>query len=177
MTVPASRDHTARLCGRGTPYDPFNVLLWNGLLILTSNRIRCKTRISRKAQAIFWVWHSCFQWMPKAMFYWSRTIFHLFCSWAQSNLLFCIKITFVSLNNYTLVSVIKQVRRRLLQVENMHVFYISPVHQRYLISLIHINNAEKKNKVDKRSPQSQVLSDLLLQEFSSSLFWSRFFML
>lgn len=51
---------------------------------------------------------------------------------------------FVSLNNYTSVSVIKQVRRRLLQVQNMYVFYISPVHKRDLISLIHINNAEEK---------------------------------
>lgn len=123
------------------------------MVILTSNRIRCKTCISKKVQAIFWVWSSCFQWIPKAIFYLSRTIFHLFCSWAQSNLLFCIKMAFVTLNNYTLVSVIKQVRRRLLHIQNMYVFYISPVHQRYLISFIHINDAEKKLRLI-RDPHS-----------------------
>lgn len=33
----------------------------------------------------------------------------------------------------------------------------------------------RENKVDKRSPQPQVFSDLLLQELLSLLFWSRFF--
>lgn len=122
VIVSASRDHTARLCGGGTPYDHIQ-FLWNALftmaeVILTSSRIRCKTCISREVQAMFLVWHSCFQWIPKAIFHWNRTIFHLFCSWALSNLLFCIKMAFVSLNNYTWVSVIKQVRR-VLQVQNM----------------------------------------------------------
>lgn len=65
-------------------------------------------------------------------------------NFAQSNSLFFVKMAFVSLNNYTSVSVIKWVRRRLLQVQNMCVFYISQLHQRYFISFIHISNAGKK---------------------------------
>lgn len=114
------------------------------MVILISNRMRCKNCISRKVQAMFSVWHFWIQWIPNAILYWSRTIFHLFFSCTQSNSLFFTKMAFVSLNNSTLESVIKRVRRRLLQVQNMYMFYISQLHQRYFISFIHISNAEEK---------------------------------